>query len=156
MLGVIIFLVVLVMIIPLWFYVDLQIRTSEESKEMEDRLVRTSDVLIKSPGSPENWNATNVLSIGFSSGDRQLNTTKIISFLDMNYQDSKKKLGIEGYEFYLYFNHLNGSLVTFGGKNFSYGMNYTQAAGEIHKIERIVILKDTGAALSVMNLVLWR
>ncbi len=154
--GAVIFMVVLLIVIPLWFYVDFQLKTVEERKETENKLIRTTEMLTKSPGAPEGWNETSALSIGFSSGKKYLNASKIQSFMKIDYQDSKKKLGLEGYEFYLYFSSLNGSLLVINGSSLSYGLNYTETASEIFRMERPVMLKGNSTILAMMSLILWR
>lgn len=155
-LGAVIFLIVIGFVVSFWFYVDFQIKSNEEKKETESRIIRVSDILIKSPGSPENWNGTNVSSVGFYADRGRLNLSKIINFLDLGYQEAKHKLGLQGYEFYLYFNGLNGSAVNYGGRELSFGMNCTETSSEIYKVERVVILQDSSSFLSAMNLILWR
>lgn len=101
--SIVVFLFILVIIIPLFA------RMSEESRErrfiedVQTKLLFVSDSILKTTGTPDDWNSTNVKSIGLSNKDNRINRTKIARFMSLSSSDAKKFLGLEGLELNLSF-----------------------------------------------------
>lgn len=66
-----------------------------------------TDLLIKSEGYPQDWNASDVVVIGLASADRVLSTDKITRFTLLEYNKTKQLLGISGNEFFLQIRDVN-------------------------------------------------
>ena len=49
-----------------WDYSENMISSAYETKKMETRSVQASDVLVRTSGSPENWDNANVVSLGIA------------------------------------------------------------------------------------------
>lgn len=106
--SVAIFIAILVMVLPLWNYVETQVRSNEERMDMESSLMIVSDVLIKTQGLPENWSASNVRSIGLADEEGILNTTKVLNLINMSYDNVRDLLGIKNYELYISLKDIDG------------------------------------------------
>jgi hypothetical protein len=79
------------------------------------RAYHISDLLTRFPGKPSFWGLQHALGpqdveiIGLAKSDRILDTVKVISFKNMDYNESKQKLGISSYEYYFRVSKLDGS-----------------------------------------------
>ncbi|MCL6088616.1 MAG: hypothetical protein M1530_00430 [Candidatus Marsarchaeota archaeon] len=80
-----------------------------------------SDLLLKSPGVPNNWeaNASNAQSIGWTSSPNVLSGPKIGNFSALDYERQKNLTGLWP-EFYFEVTNMSGSVLYHGG-NSSYG-----------------------------------
>lgn len=105
-----IFLFILAIIIPLFTKMMAERQERQFIEDVQTRLLFVSDAVLKTTGTPDDWNSTNVKSVGFSNKDGGINKTKIRRFISLNSSDAKKLLGLEGLEFNLSFyisgNHL--------------------------------------------------
>jgi len=103
MISIGVFVIILMMLLPAWFYVSSQARNSEDRKNMELMSVVISDTMMKTQGYPENWTFSDVKTIGFADSERNLNISKIKEFKKIDYMTAKKILGISNYNFYIEF-----------------------------------------------------
>ena len=130
----IIFLLVIAIIFNLWK--DSNIQISETQKI--NQIIRVSDQLSElwmRKGTPENWNSSNVISIGLISNSR-LNQTKLDYLNGIGYQNVKKMSGCGLYEFYLRIYDLsNNTMFDFG--------SYPSDSEFVSKNQRIGILNGT-------------
>ncbi len=70
-------------------------------KEMKRMVSGTTDNLVLSRGFPENWETgTGAEIIGLVNYRRIIDKEKLEEFLDMDYDDSVRQLGIGGYDYY--------------------------------------------------------
>jgi len=109
----IIFLLVITLIFSL--LKDSNIQITEVQKI--NQITRVSDKLSElwmRKGTPENWDSTDVISIGLIS-DSRLNQTKLDYLNSIGYQNVKKMSGSGVYEFYLRIYDLeNNTMFDFG------------------------------------------
>lgn len=103
MISIGVFVIILMILLPAWFYVSSQARNSEDRKNMELMSVVISDTMMKTQGYPENWTAQTVKTFGFADSERNLNISKIKEFKKIDYITAKKILGISNYNFYIEF-----------------------------------------------------
>lgn len=149
--SMLVFMILLAMIIPVWSYVDYQIRSSEEVKSMNSIVMLISDSFVRSGGYPADWNSTNVKSIGLADRDRELNLTKVLNLLEMNYNTAKKLMGIEAYEIYLTITDTDDNIINKGGQDLEYGSTITDAEN-IVKMRRVSILDRE---IVILNIIVW-
>ncbi len=112
--SVAIFIATLILVLPLWGYVESQVMNSEQRRDMESSLLIVSDILTKTSGLPEDWNSSSVVSIGLSEKEGILNTTKFLNLMDTDYYEAKDLLGINEYELYITLKDINGYNLTSG------------------------------------------
>lgn len=112
--SVLIFIFILILILPLWNYVEYHVVSIESRKDMESSLLLMSDVLTKTAGLPNNWNTTNVRSIGLADGIGILNVTKVSNIIKMDYDTVRNLLGVQTYHLYILFEDIEGYNLTSG------------------------------------------
>jgi len=108
------FSLVLLVLLPLWSTLDVQLRDAESRKEMQISTVAIADLLTRSTGSPANWSNSTVFSIGLANRAHELNTTKFLRLKDVTYVDAKSLLGIAAYNISINITQSNGYLATSG------------------------------------------
>lgn len=76
--------------------VDAQI-TDQRDRELYYQGERTMKNLLNSPGSPENWNSSNVEVLGFAERPHVLNESKIEEFKDLSSSEKSSLLSSIGF-----------------------------------------------------------
>lgn len=94
-----------ILVIYLGGAIDRSIEKFSESIQLHDlelNAVRISDMLVRTSGSPDNWedNPNSAIAIGLSSSDRKISYGKLSAFSNLDYQTAKSVMGVSGYEFY--------------------------------------------------------
>lgn len=109
--------------------------------------VQASDILVKSPGKPLNWELSNatVQVIGLAGTDRNLSTAKVAAFVSMDYNTSKDVLNIKRYNYKFRLVNINNSAAL------NYGEN---ATGNFTVAIRRVVWYGNGTAY--MDFILWK
>ncbi len=113
-LGCVIFGVVLMLLVPLWSTLTSQTREAEVRKDLQIATVAVADLLLRSSGSPMNWSASDVLSLGLANSAHELNTTKFLRLRKLDYGQAKQALGLSAYNFTLNVSERNGFAATSG------------------------------------------
>jgi hypothetical protein len=130
-------------------------RIAELMKNAKD----ISETLLSS-GYPDSWNSSNVQRIGITQNDNRINSTKLLSFKDVDYEESRLLLATP-YQYYVFFKDRNGNIVkvnsSLEGIGFE-GINSTNIKEvkdikSLAIVERIVILNSD---LGKMVLYVWR
>ena len=109
--SVVIFLIVLVPLFFVWSYVNIQNQQQMLFDEVETLALSVSDSLIRTKGSPEGWDITNVRQIGLASEENVLNATKVSYFLTMGSTDYNRTRALltYGYDFFFNLTDMNGT-----------------------------------------------
>ncbi len=107
------FIIALAIVVPLWGYVTDQIKYDEDRKALDNTVSIISDVLTKSTGSPNDWNVTNVKSIGLTDENGYLNLTKNMNFIDLGYDNARNLLGT-GYNLYVSVSDIDDNMIYSG------------------------------------------
>ncbi len=122
-----VFLASLAMALFLWNSTTEDINRAENLRNMQKIAFQAVEQLIRTPGTPEDWNYFTVDVPGLSSEDRIINKTKALDFIDLmdsngsNYDENKYLVSIDPYEFYMNATYLNGSIVKINGRDFIAG-----------------------------------
>jgi hypothetical protein len=124
MLGFVLFLAAVTLIIGLWNTTIREVLSTENDIAMEETGSDMAEKLLRTPGYPENWDESNVTSIGLANQSRVLMRRKILSFIHLtrdnetghcsggrNYECNTHLLGIGGYQFQFNMTYLNGSTI---------------------------------------------
>lgn len=82
-----------------------------EVRQLRERVVRTADILVRTPGYPQDWDETSVELAGFVTEDHVLDNEKLRSFNDTSYADQKDAIRSTPNEFYLTVRS-DGSIIT--------------------------------------------
>lgn len=123
-----------------------QLLEQTELVSLEDVGLEVTDTLIRTEGFPHGWDVNTVQVIGLAEKENVLNTSKVQFFLALNYNTTKKLLGIANYDFLLTINHLNNSIIRIGGSGISYG-SPSSANATVVPVERYVIYAGIPAKL---------
>lgn len=150
-LSIIIFSLILLSILFIWNYTNAEISERLEFKKMKTLALFISDILIRSTGIPENWEENNVKVIGLAENENILNKTKVLRFINMDYNTSKRVLGIQLYDYYFKLEDLNKSIIYINQTPVIKGI-YPDNVSLIIPIYRYGLLDD---AIVKMTFILW-
>jgi hypothetical protein len=147
-------------VIFLFVMLTLQVTQSKMLQEIENQdrflayesLISTTDTFLLSPGYPENWDNTTVVTIGFADSSHILNITKIKNFLTLDYSKAKNLLGFGTEDFNLSFVYANNSIFETDGINFTYGKTVSIDEEDIFVVKRSAALDHTRVR---MELIVW-
>jgi hypothetical protein len=111
-------------------------------RNMESTALQAADLLVKSPGSPIDWETdiSDIQIIGLAVTNRNISLNKLNSFANINYNRSLKLLGLELYNFDFSFSYANGTTISQHGKSTN---------GTIININRIVRFQNEDATLKI-------
>ncbi len=112
---------------------------NSEYNEMALQALEISEILIKTPGKPSNWDSSNVIAFGLASEDRIISFEKAQEFCSIPESDISRLLNID-YPFYF---NLSGA-VTCGS---------VPSGARAATIERIVFFNGSNSKL---RFTLWR
>jgi len=151
--SIVIFAFVVGIVIFAWNYATRSSMDQVNLNILENDVLMISDSLIRVPGLPEDWNASNVRVIGLAREESVLNKTKVIQFTDMDYDLIKQLFGIGNYEFYFEMRYPNNTVMEINGSVLTKGID---PVGEdtriVVPIERYVILEGN---IAKMEFFLW-
>jgi hypothetical protein len=110
MIGV--FLIVLASGFWFWSWERYIVETRRRRTWQEMELVASdlSDLIIRIPGVPANWNSSNVEVIGLADEPQVLNSSKLAEFAKLSYADVTSIWGIP-YNFHFNLTYPNGTLI---------------------------------------------
>ena len=155
LLSMTIFMLVLGISLVMFNYVANHVRNDQEENFMHMVAITTSDLLIKTTGLPDDWNETNIRSLGLANNDL-LNQTKMVKFVNLTYGTGKDAMKISQYEILITFNDINGTVLKINGINMSFGIDPVTES-QVVKIQRSTLISDgENRTPTVMSLVLWR
>lgn len=108
------FIATLTLVFLLWDNITEKINSAEQYKEMDTLATDITEQMLRTPGSPIDWNETNVYSIGLADEDRVLNESKLLAFVGMynttvRYRDNQFFMNLGPYDFFINFTYLNGT-----------------------------------------------
>ena len=146
-----IFISLLVVVLFFWNYSNSQVFEKTQQEDLQDAIITVSDILVRNKGSPENWTAATVQSIGLANDEKILDQNKILNFTQIPYDQAKWLMGIGKYEFYFEMNYANGSSVNLGGIDVTAGQVPTNSAS-VSTIERFVLFQGK---ITSVTLTLW-
>jgi hypothetical protein len=112
--SVLIFASALLSVMFAWNYVSSSAQANEEMKSMQLKVLTISDSLIRTPGSPPDWDSSGVEAFGLASSENVLDPAKVTEFIAMseaNYSMVRALLGITAYEFYFEVRDINGTVL---------------------------------------------
>ena len=113
--SVAVFALVFTVIMFAWNYSTQKNAERTVFKDLQNTGLMVSDVLIRIPGSPPDWNESNVKSLGLAVRENVLNESKVKEFVLMDYSKAKALLGIVDKEFYFRMEYLNDSVMEYDG-----------------------------------------
>jgi hypothetical protein len=119
--SVTIFFFMMAVLLFAWQYVSYQNQSQTAFNDMENLALGISDELIRTRGLPENWDDSTVEVLGLASEENFLNESKVLMFVQMDYDKSRRLLGITPYNYTFRVEQLNGSLIQSQGVDLSSG-----------------------------------
>ncbi|MBU1197067.1 hypothetical protein KJ765_00995 [Candidatus Micrarchaeota archaeon] len=157
--GLLVFLVVLALILPLWDNIRFHTVESANQRMIHSRALAVSDMLVRSPGSPSDWNETSVQSAGLANTEHLLNVTKVLLFmnaLESDYYHIKSLIGIPRYDLNVSVTDANGTPLTIQGNETRFGRD-SSSARDVISVTRIALLQwnETSRQIVNLNVVVW-
>ena len=155
MASVVVFFMIMAVLFFVWEYTAIQNEDQMIFNDMENNALTLADNMIRTRGFPEYWNESNVHVLGLASEENVLNETKILMFVQMDYDHSKRILGIPAYEFYFQVLHLNNTQARANNTDLVQGLDPLgfQNSTIVIPIERYILFDSRVAKLRFM---LWR
>jgi hypothetical protein len=97
---------VMVLVSFLWITISTDLTGKNDFDKMMLQALSATELLVKTPGRPVNWNASTVSTIGLAESPNIINwdkTLRFTSLISSNYTEIKDKLGLnEDYYFEVY------------------------------------------------------
>lgn len=161
-----IFLACLILVLTLWDNSMRDVLSSENRRLMEEAGVTAAEKLIRTPGTPADWNRSHVASIGLANESRFLMPHKVKEFVRMmddsepglcgagmsKYGCNSYMLGMGAFHFKFNMTHLNGSVVKTGGVPAEAGRLWENSTDSL-TIVRTALLGDE---IVRIRLTVWR
>lgn len=114
--GLIILILIMMFSYSIWSKTVYDIRQKDINNEIEFITLSVSDFLLKYEGEPTDWElANNTISIGLAEEDHILDPDKVSAFINMNYSQAKKILGIGENEFLFRLKKTDGTVLNESG-----------------------------------------
>lgn len=114
--GTIILILIFLFNYSIWSKSIFDIRQKDTNNEIESLALSISDYLLKYKGKPGDWEKTsNITALGLAEKDHVLDTDKVEAFLNMNYTQAKKLLGVGENEFLFRMKKPDGTLLNESG-----------------------------------------
>ena len=155
-----VFVVVLAMAAPLWDGIRSQAAFSSLQKQTQADALTAADALVRGAGSPREWDAGTVKSIGLADEEHVLNATKarqLANMLKAGYYSAKGIMGLAPYELNYSITSAGGSPVVLEG-NETAAYSNASVSSAAYSIRRTALLQlnATHRQIVNLNLVVWR
>lgn len=129
----------IVIFVNLWNQNVRQLDESLLKQNLQEKISFYSDYLVRTKGYPEDWNASNVLLIGFAGDEENiLLISKIEKFMTLNYTFARSKMNLNGKEFYLKIIDVINNKTLYSYGNLSY-----QSATNLIQVTRFCLVNDS-------------
>ncbi|MEW6329208.1 MAG: hypothetical protein AB1468_03770 [Candidatus Micrarchaeota archaeon] len=113
-LGLSVFIFILLALLALQTQLESQVESGKARTEMQLIALRISDVLVRTKGTPADWNASNVIRIGLCDEPRAINVTRFLRLKQLSNETARAILGAGPYSLHLSITDANGSTLTSG------------------------------------------
>jgi hypothetical protein len=155
MASVVVFFMIMAVLFFVWEYTTFQNEDQMLFNDMQNNALTITDTIIRTRGFPEHWNESSVQVMGLASEENVLNETKILMFVQMDYENTKRILGIPAYQFYFQILHLNNSQAQANGTDLVQGLDPLgfQNSTMVVPLERYILFDSKVARL---RFILWR
>ncbi len=131
-----------------------------EHNRMVREAYRTSDLLVRTPGYPDDWTAANVQIVGFAESNHVLENEKLDEFASVStYKEQKGALELSQWEFNMTV-RVNDSVATIdtetGLLDLSFGRPVWDNATDVAAARRSVVVNTTdGRKPGTLEVVVW-
>ena len=141
-----VFILAISILYVFWIHEAQKINEIEMMNDMINKAHLVSQIWFRE-GTPEYWNASNVVDLGLEN-DHRFNQTKMdLMNTSIGYEKTKKLLGIEDYDiFFRVYNTTNNTLFTFG-------LYPDKEAENVVKTKRIGIFNSN---IVMVEVILWK
>jgi hypothetical protein len=118
-------------------------------RDMQNLAVLSTDSIIRSPGFPNDWNHTNVRSLGLADEENVINYSKMMELSQVDYFLAKTLLTQRIYEFYINITEFNGTSIMI------YGNDDTSSSATILPYTRFCLLDEGFRRPVYLHMVIW-
>ncbi len=73
----------------------------DDERQLRERVVRSTDILVRTPGYPQDWDESTVKLAGFATEDHVLDNEKLRAFNDTAYPTQQEIVRAGEYQYYL-------------------------------------------------------
>lgn len=143
-LSVVILTIVIIPSLLFWNTFSKDETLRNEGLDARKRAFEVTDALMNSKGMPEDWNSSNVITIGLAAEKNILSREKADEMNGSSYQRLKN---IVGYDFHMILKDINGSVY------YDIGIAPYDNATNIVPVRRSVLMDDR---IVILDFVLWR
>ena len=133
-----IFSVLLIITMISWNDYNSKLEKNIESDILETKAFQISNVLVKSEGSPTNWDYDDVLVIGLAEFDRILSIDKVNSFVSFPINKTNDLLQTHNFNFSFILKETDGDII------FDYGYNISNPKRSV-SVRRYVVYNNAEA-----------
>lgn len=152
----VIFIMSFVLLLTLLDTSGSQLAETSNFQEMHAIALFLSDSLVKTPGNPENWNASTVKSVGFADEHQVLNEAKLLSFFNMLYPDAAVATGLTGNHFNISMLDRDKQVISRGGVVFSQGA-VPRNHNDLVVINRVAVMRASPRSIPVIvRVMVWQ
>src|SRR3990167_2132005 len=123
--SIILFVVILIFMLSVWNLYSQKLQEQHINSEIELLALQIADILVSSPGAPNNWeeivviqnssenasnlNSTSIVTLGLANQDRKLSLAKTSVFFGFDYLILKELFNVERYDLQVRLMELNGT-----------------------------------------------
>jgi len=146
------FFIAVIMILFAWDYTASENYEQITFNEMQSKGLIVSDVLVRTGGSPSDWNET-AMAIGLVSEENIIDEDRLRNFIFyMDYNDSKGIMGIRNYDYYFTMKNLDNETMQLDSQNIEKGNSPSTNVNMIVPVQRYVIFQEE---IAKIDFILW-
>ena len=148
----IMFFMAVVLVLFAWDYATTENYEQMLFNDMQSTGLIVSDVLVRTSGSPQDWNMT-AMAIGLASEENTIDENKLRNFVFyMDYNDSRRIMGMGSYEYYFIMKNLDNQTMLIDGQPTVKGNYPPVYVKNIVPVERYVLY---GGELAKLSFIVW-
>ena len=106
------FIIMVIFLLSVWNLYSKHLQEQQVTGEIELTAFQIADLLVSSPGVPNNWeglNTTQIITLGLIMEDRKVSSSKKTAFFALNYTQLKRLFNVERYNLQVRLMDLNGT-----------------------------------------------
>ncbi|RLG16591.1 hypothetical protein DRN62_03350 [Nanoarchaeota archaeon] len=124
-----------------------------EYSRLRNKAIRVTDLLLRTPGLPEDWNESNYLQLGLAEEEYIISSQKLDQFLNLSEEEVADSLGLGSYRLFL---NISSALNYTSWVEYIFG-EYPSSSQVAIPVRRLALLDVNGKNIPVkVLLVVWK